>query len=129
MEKYINDLLDELKGEENSFILNIRCKIEWKHDSFIKLVRIMRYYCSNRENEEKLDKNIAEGFWFVSWFIKDWTSHENFRKTNKFPDEYFNKAYEIIFDLCYWYFTQECIFISEDTFNEEINELEKIINI
>lgn len=118
------ELLYEFRGEENSFLITIRCDLKWSHTKFVKLINTMRDYCKQKQSNDPLDKEIAQGFWFVSWFIKDWTSHPDFRKANKFSEDYFNQSYELIYDLSYWYFMEESIYSEEKDFKEEIKLLE-----
>ncbi|WP_459477435.1 hypothetical protein [Clostridium saccharoperbutylacetonicum] len=121
------ELLYEFRGEENSFLITIRCDLEWSHNKFIKFLYTMKDYCKQKQSKDPLDKEIAQGFWFVTWFIKDWTSHQGFRKANKFSDDYYTESYELIHDLSYWYFVEESIYIEEKDFEEEIKILESYI--
>lgn len=123
----IEGLLNEFRGEENSFLITIRCDLEWSHTKFVKLLNTMRDYCKQKESNDPLDKEITQGFWFVSFYIKDWTSHPGFRNANKFPDDYYIQSYELIYDLSYWYFMEEPIYIDEKYFEEEINILESYL--
>lgn len=92
----------------------------------MKLLMTMRDYCRSLEEEVKLEREIAEGFWFISHFVRDWTTHEGFRNANKLPEEYYIEAYELIYHLSWWYFTNDCPFISEDDFNEELEHIESL---
>lgn len=121
------ELLYEFNGEENSFLITIRCDLEWSHAKFIKLLNTMRDYCKQKQSRDPLDKEIAQGFWFVTWFIKDWTSHSGFRNGNKFSDDYYTQSYKFIHDLSYWYFMNEPIYVEEEYFELEIKILEAYI--
>jgi hypothetical protein len=54
---------------------------------------------------------VAEGFWYLSWYVKSWSEHANFPRP--FPAEYYNAAYERPSDLAYWLFTGESISTDE----------------
>lgn len=95
------ELLYEFRGEENSFLIAIRCDLEWSHAKFVKLLNTMNNYCKQKHSSDPLDKEIAQGFWFVSWYIKDWTSHSGFRNANKFHDDYYTHSYELIHNFSY----------------------------
>lgn len=120
-------LLYEFRGEENTFLITIRCDLEWSHTKFIEFLNSMRNYCKHKQEEDPLDKEIAQGFWFVSSYIREWTSHPDFRKANKFSDDYYTQSYDLIYDLSYWYFMEEPIFIEEEEFEKEINILEEYL--
>ncbi|AWI04658.1 hypothetical protein [Clostridium drakei] len=126
--KVTDKLLHEFRGEGNCFLISIRCDLEWSHNKFINLLNSMRDYCKQMQSSDPLDKEITQGFWFVSWYIKDWTSHSNFRNINKFSEEYYSQSYELICDLSYWYFMNEPIFVEEEYFKLEINILEGYVN-
>lgn len=123
----IDELLYEFRGEKESFLITIRCDLEWSHDKFIKFLSTIRNYCKHRQLSNQLDKEIAQGFWFISWFIKDWTSHPDFRKANKFSDNYYTESYELIHDLSWWYFMEEPIYIEDKDFKEKIKILKSNI--
>ena len=62
----------------------------------------MLEYCENQDmidviiNQDYNTKAMAKGFWYLSWFVKEWTGNENFRKINPKTNEYYNVAYELI---------------------------------
>ncbi len=62
---------------------------------------------SMQTKEMLLPRWLAEGFWYVSHFIKYWTSHQAWDKRRALEPEYFNKAYERVYLLASWFFTGE----------------------
>lgn len=56
------ELLYEFRGEENSFLITLRCDLEWSHAKFVKLLNAMRNYCKQKQPSDPLDKEIAQGF-------------------------------------------------------------------
>jgi hypothetical protein len=55
--------------------------------------------CGERD---QLDRWIAEGFYYTSWFVRDWTSHPNFPRPD--PEQYHNDCIRRIADLADWFF-------------------------
>jgi len=117
-------LLDELNGENGSFILELRIYLNWNHTSFINLMIELFRASQKTKYDITLQREIASGVWYISTFIKSWTEHENFPK--KFSQEYYNKAYELINDLAWSYFMADSPFNSETDVQNEIIMLEKI---
>jgi hypothetical protein len=57
---------------------------------------------------------LAEEFWFLSDWVRDWTSHEAWDKDRAREPEYFNKAYERLDRLAIWFFTGYCPWMDEE---------------
>lgn len=89
------------------FLIEIRININWDHQKFIKLLRNMYYYSDSNKETDTLNREYAGGFWYLSHFVEDWTTHENFRKNNPLSNDYYEEAYEMIYALSYWYFNQD----------------------
>ena len=117
-------LIDELKAEEGSFILELRTELSWNHNSFINLLNELNKEYKNSRNDKKLDREIACGIWYISNFIEDWSQHENFPKI--LPDSYYEKSYQLINDLTYQYFMAESIYQSESEIEKKIDEIKTI---
>jgi hypothetical protein len=117
-------LIDELNAENGSFILELRTELNWNHNSFLNLVNELNKEFEVTKNENKLNREIACGIWYISNFIKDWSQHENFQK--KLTKEYYTKSYELINDLAYQYFMAESVHESENTIKKKIQELKTI---
>lgn len=116
-------LLHELEGEKDSFILRLRVDLEWDHTHILQVMRIMVEYITALESNVSLERHIARGFWFFTNFVKDWSSHEAFRSKNPYPEAYYQAVYELIFLLTDWYFSGECPFVEKEAFEQEFNRL------
>jgi len=98
-------LQSEFDAEEGSLLLSIRGNLAWDTVALDRLVAAMEACCRATAEEKLVERWVAEGFWYVSWFVKDWTSHPNFprRRTN----EYYEAVYEYLNGLAYWFFFDE----------------------
>jgi hypothetical protein len=47
-------------------------------------------------------REMADGFHYASWFVRDWTSHPNFPRPE--PEQYYNDCIQRIGDLADWFF-------------------------
>jgi hypothetical protein len=92
-------------GDEGSFLLQLRCELVWDKERFLDLVTVMQRYLETRQNTEHIERWIAEGFWFLSHFVKEWSSHENFPRPHS--ADYYDRAYGRLHDLSYWCFVGE----------------------
>ncbi len=117
-------LIDELNAENGSFILELRTELKWNHNSFLNLVSKLDKEFKSTKNENKLNREIACGVWYISNFIKDWSQHENFPKI--LAEEYYTKSYELIDDLAYQYFMAESIYETENAIEKKIEEIKTI---
>ena len=66
------------------------------------MVTAMEACCKAYEGQESLERWLAQGFWFMSWFVKDWTTHPGFHRPQ--PQEYYENALDRLNDLSYWFF-------------------------
>jgi hypothetical protein len=117
-------LIDELNAENGSFILELRTELNWNHNSFVNLISELNKEFEKTKNENKLNREIACGIWYISDFIKDWSQHENFPK--KLTKEYYAKSYGLIDDLAYQYFMAESIYESKNAIEKKIEEIKTI---
>jgi hypothetical protein len=118
-------LKDELNAEEGSFLLELRTELNWNHDSLLNLLTKLNAECKRTKENLNLSREIASGIWYISDFIKNWTEHKNFPK--KYPTEYYEKAYELINDLAYYYFMAESPYQSESGIENKIMELKNVL--
>ncbi|MCM1988988.1 hypothetical protein [Oceanirhabdus seepicola] len=136
-------LLNEFQAGENTFLFSIKTRLVWRHEQFIVLLKTMLKYCEekckekesnkveesdNVDEDDKLyesPKIMSKGFWYISWFIKEWTNHPNFRRINPKPEQYYNVAYELIHAISIWYFLEECPYMDCKDFYKELKVLEK----
>ena len=109
MNNYIDILRNEFVEMDDSFLIKIRVHLEWDKKHFAQLVSAMKACCENQEGAENIEKWLAGGFWYVSRFVRDWTTHENFPRP--YPNEYYEEAYEYLDDLADWLFMGECPYL------------------
>lgn len=105
MKTYLDILKAEFSAEENSFLLKLRIDLEWDQQAYRTMVEAMKMYCENHSDETKVDKWLAEGFWYIPSFTRDWSSHPNFPRP--YSEEYYRNAYEELDDLAFWFFMGE----------------------
>ena len=58
-----------------------------------------------KKKDTLLPRWIAEGFWYIPEFTRNWTSHSSWEKYRAREPEYFKKAYEHLDALALWFFT------------------------
>jgi hypothetical protein len=102
MESYIDILDKEFKAEDNSFLIQLRIELKWDDEAFSRLTEAMRAYCDNHSQETKVDRWIAEGFWYISTFTRSWSSHPQFARLH--PSDYYEKVYQLLDELAYRFF-------------------------
>ncbi|MFP4498638.1 MAG: hypothetical protein ACLFQV_10540 [Vulcanimicrobiota bacterium] len=102
METYLRVLTNEFKAGDWSFLNGIRTNMEWDKAAFNRLATAMKLYCENNQDAETLQKWLAEGFWYIPRFTRFHTSQNNFPR--QYPDSYYEKAYQLLDDLAYWFF-------------------------
>jgi hypothetical protein len=56
----------------------------------------------------------AELFWFLSHFVRDWTSHNAWKQDVAREPDYFHKAYQRLNYLASWFFTGSCPWLDEE---------------
>ncbi len=113
----IDDLLSqEFSAEPGSFLLQLRCDLRWDTAAFTRLTGAMLAYARAHQGDEVIPRWVAEGFCYVSWFVRDWSTHESFPREH--PPPYYDDAYQRLHDLAYWLFTGTSPYESEDAFDE-----------
>ncbi len=53
---------------------------------------------------------MAVGFWYIPSFVRDWTTHEHFPRVDL--PEYYEKAYQRLEMLAYWFFFGESPYLA-----------------
>lgn len=114
MRNLLETLRCEFDAEENSFLIKLRCDFYWDKDAFERLTEAMRDYCYESQEKNLLERWIAEGFWFISHFVKDHSLHPSFPRP--YAPEYYEKAYERLDDLAYWFFFGQSPYIEGKRF-------------
>lgn len=93
----------EFSAEEGSFLLQLRIDLHWDRDAFSRLEQAMRRTCAQQESQERLDRWLVEGYWYLSIFVPGHTSHPNFPRPE--PIEYYDAAVQRLRDLQDWFVT------------------------
>ncbi|MEV1200664.1 hypothetical protein [Microbispora rosea] len=102
MDDVLTRLRREFEADDDTFLLKLRGNLEWDRDAFSRLEQAMRATCELYQGCDQLDRWIAEGFYEVSRWVRDWTSHPNFPRPE--PDEYYDACIERLDDLADWFF-------------------------
>jgi hypothetical protein len=101
---YLTVLRSEFAAaEESSFLIQLRCNLKWDKQAFLRLATAMEQCCTGMENAEHVDRWLADGFYFLSWFVQSWATHKNFPK--EFPEDYYEEAFQLLSDLASYFFT------------------------
>lgn len=93
------------EADGGSFMLKLRLELEWDRDSFSKLIAAMERCARDHEGRPQIDRWVAEGFWYLGWFVRDWSSHPHFPRPH--GEAYYSAAYERLHDLAWWLFFGE----------------------
>ncbi len=112
-------LIEELNAADNSFLIELLGKANWKHTALINLIEKFYEECQKRENDTMLSREIAGVVWDITDSIKGGNQHV----TNNFFKEYYEKAYELIDDLVYHYFMGESLYIYKSVVEDKIREM------
>ncbi len=98
-------LKSEFGAEEGSFLLQLRTDLVWSKASFLRLVNAMQTYVEVDPERVTIERWIAEGFWYLDHFVKDWTSRSDFKRP--YSQDYYEQAYQRLHDLARWLFVGE----------------------
>lgn len=90
--------------EEGAFLLQLRCDLRWDRDAFRTLVDTMEDYLRSERDHESIPRWVAFGFWHLDWFVKQWSSHENFPRA--YPHAYYASAWERLNSLAFQLFLE-----------------------
>ena len=108
-------LRDEFEAADGSFLIQLRPALEWDKAAFTRLTTAMRSCCERTHRDDTLPRWIAQGFWYVPTFVRDWTTHPNFPQVH--APEYYEQAYRRLDDLAYWYFFGESPYLGNTGFD------------
>lgn len=103
-------LRDEFGAEDGSFLIQLRIDLEWDRTAFSRLAGAMQACCEDkagRSGEECLARWLAEGFWYVPSFTRDWTSHDAWRDYVARDPDYHAACLTRLDELAYWFFVGE----------------------
>jgi hypothetical protein len=102
----VDDVLvlhQEFEAAEGSFLIGLRgAGLEWDRTAFARLERAMRAACERVQHDDRLDRWMAEGFYYVPRFVRDWTTHPNFPRPQ--PQQYHEDCLQRLDDLADWFF-------------------------
>jgi hypothetical protein len=103
MREHLDLLRREFEADQGTFLGSLRGEgIEWDKAAFSRFEKAMRWACGHFQEEDRLDRWMADGFHYASWFVRDWTSHPNFPRPE--PEHYYNDCIQRIGDLADWFF-------------------------
>lgn len=98
-------LKSEFDAEDGSFLIQVRGNLKWDNEAFLRLITAMKACCLETKDLQSLERWQANGFWYFSTTVRDWTAHSNFPKL--YSAEYYQRAYLILDELAYWFFFGE----------------------
>jgi hypothetical protein len=87
----------------DAFLIKLRVDLVWDETSFARLERAMTACCEALRGDTRIDRWIAEGFWYIGSFVERWTSHESWRADPARP--VIDAGCARLFELCDWFFT------------------------
>ncbi len=126
MDDWQRILRSEFDAAEGSFLLSLRCKLAWDVDAFDRLTSAMEACCRAKAGEELVERWVAEGFWYLSWFGKDWTTHPNFPRWR--TEEYYQVAYEYLDGLAYSFFVDDADWVSSsEQYRAQLRQLSEVL--
>ena len=118
---YSSVLAHEFSAGEGSFLVQLRVQLTWNKVAFTRLTEAMLACCRAYDAHERhvagigygadatpLPRWLAEGFWYVGWFVRDWTTHPAWAERAALEQDYYDTAYERLFLLAEWFFTGDC---------------------
>ncbi len=133
-EHYLDVLQREFTSTEGSFMSQLRTYLRWDKAAFSQLTAAMLECCKaySHTPEDKARKAplspdnipvdtapvprwLAEGFWYLSYHVRDWTTHPAWKETTEPEQYYYDEAYERLFALASWFFEGESMFLDPET--------------
>ncbi|MFJ8917318.1 hypothetical protein [Amycolatopsis sp. NPDC102389] len=103
MDDAVTVLRQEFEATKGSFLLGLRgARLEWDRVAYRRLERAMRVVCERLQGDDRLERWMAEGFYYTSRFVRDWTSHPNFPRPE--PERYYEDCLQRLDDLADWFF-------------------------
>lgn len=104
----------ELEAAEGSFLIKLRTDLEWDRGAFDRLTAEMYEYVRGRDHDAPIPRWVADGFWYLDWWVEDWSSHECFPRPH--GEAYYSAAYERLHALAFWLFTGSPMYEGEDEY-------------
>ncbi|HEV2459141.1 MAG TPA: hypothetical protein VGS80_12330 [Ktedonobacterales bacterium] len=120
-------LAHELSAGEGSFLLQLRVQWTWDKAAFTRLTEAMLACCRAYDAHVRraagggygaaatpLPRWLAEGFGYVSTFVREWTTHPAWAERTAPEQGYYDAAYRRLFMLAEWFFTGNCPYTDPD---------------
>ncbi len=103
-EVWLKILQHEFQAVEGSFLAIAQVERRWDNVAFRELIEAMRDCCVRCAEDQRLDRWMAHGFFYVPAFIRAWTQQPEFERPN---DEYWQRAVDLLEVLSHWFFWGE----------------------
>ena len=100
-------LREEFSAADGTFLLEVRMLV-WDPIAFSRLEGLMRAACLDLAGQDTRERWMVEGFWILSDWLSDWTSHPNFPRPESV--EYYEAAIRRMQDLQYWFVMGESLY-------------------
>ncbi len=120
---YAAVLAHEFAAGDGSFLLQLRTEMTWDKVAFTRLTEAMLACCRAYDQSDIhptffvsphdtmcLPRWLVDGFWYVSHFVRDWTTHPAWKERTAPGQDYYDRAYDRLFWLAEWFFTGHCPF-------------------
>lgn len=108
MTDYMTVLRQEFEGAPGAFLTRLRADLVWDKDAFLRMATAMRTCCETDTAQVRVERWVARGYWFVTWYAGTWTEHPNFPRV--YAPEYYQTAFELLHMLAYYFFFAESPF-------------------
>ncbi|MFI6758293.1 hypothetical protein ACIBF5_04005 [Micromonospora sp. NPDC050417] len=98
----------EFASEDGTFMLALYAERRWDCQAFTRLEQAMRSVAMEYADRDQLDRWLAEGYFHLSTWVRDHTSHPDFPRP--MPDSYYDACVDRLWELADWYFRGEHIY-------------------
>lgn len=99
---WLDVLRAEFDAEPGSFLLALRTDLRWDEDAYDRLTSAMTACCAAVQGQVTVERWLAEGFWYLSWFPRNWTGHDSWVAVGPRPS-----LLERFDNLAHWFFVGE----------------------
>jgi len=113
-QNFMDILRNEFNAENGSFLISLRVEMVWDKEAFSRLTAAMLQFCTLKATEETVPRWLACGFWEIPLFTRDWTAHPAWINTIQGDPTYYEKAYERLDALAFWFFTGDSFYIDAE---------------
>jgi hypothetical protein len=94
----------EFAAADGSFLAIAQEELRWDKDAFRELLEAMRDGCIRCADDERLDRWMAHGFFYVPAFVRAWSLQPGFERPD---DAYWSRAIALLETLGHWYLWAE----------------------